>query len=84
MKKISLAGLCLLAGITASAQTSLVKEVERTIKGDYDYTTVINNLAPAFDNEETKSDAHTYFVAGKAGINNYDKAKIKRTPTAAP
>lgn len=77
MKKISLAGLCLLAGITASAQTSLVKEVERTIKGDYDYTTVINNLAPAFDNEETKSDAHTYFVAGKAGINNYDKAKIK-------
>lgn len=77
MKKISLAGMCLLAGITASAQTSLVKEVERTIKGDYDYTTVINNLAPAFENEETKSAAHTYYVAGKAGINNYGKAKIK-------
>lgn len=77
MNKISLVGLCLLAGVTASAQTSLVKEVERDLKGGAPYAASIEKLKPAFTNPETKDDANTYFVAGKAGFDNYDKTKIK-------
>lgn len=77
MNKISLAGLCLLAGLTASAQTSLVKEVERDLKGGASYTQSIQKLQPAFTNPETKDQAQTYYVAGKGGFDNYDKAKIK-------
>jgi len=77
MNKISLAGLCLLAGLTASAQTSLVKEVERDLKGGAPYSQSIQKLQPAFSNPETKDQAYTYYVAGKGGFDNYDKAKIK-------
>ena len=37
MKKISILGLCLVAGLTMSAQKSLMKEVESTIKSVEDH-----------------------------------------------
>ena len=38
MKKISILGLCLVAGLSMSAQKSLIKEVESAVKaGNFDY-----------------------------------------------
>ena len=78
MKKISLLGLCLLAIGSASAQTNLVKEVERTIKGDnVDYEAVRAQIAPALTHDETKNDAQTWFVAGKLEFDCYDNLFAK-------
>lgn len=73
MKKISILGLCLVAGFTASAQTSLVKEVERGMKSSIgEYPKLVEQLKPAMTNPETKDDAFTWFVAGKGGFDFFD------------
>lgn len=73
MKKISILGLCLVAGLTASAQTSLVKEVERGMKSSIgDYPKLVEQLKPAMTNPETKDQAYTWFVAGKGGFDFFD------------
>lgn len=80
MKKISLLGLCLLAIGSASAQTNLVKEVERTIKGDnVDFEAVRAQIAPALTHDETKNDAQTWFVAGKLEFDCYDNLFAKKS-----
>ncbi len=73
MKKISILGLCLAAGFMASAQTGLVKEVERGMKSTIgNYPQLIEQLKPAFNNPETAQQAYPYFVAGKGGFDFYD------------
>lgn len=80
MKKFSFLGLCLLAIGSASAQTNLVKEVERTIKGDnVDFEAVRAQIAPALTNDETKNDAQAWYVAGKLEFACYDNLFAKKT-----
>jgi len=76
MKKTALLGICLVAGI-ASAQTSLVKEVERNLKSKVaDYPAQVKALQPAFSNEETAQSAYPYFVAGKYGYDFFDNQQV--------
>lgn len=77
MKKAALLSLCLLGGIAASAQTTLVKEVERQIKGDpISYPEALTKLQPAFSDPETAQTAYPYFVAGKGGYEYFDKMEV--------
>lgn len=77
MKKTAILGVCLLAFAAASAQTSLVKEVERNMKSTpADYVKNLNSLKPAFTNPETAEAAYTYFVAGKGGYDFFDNAQV--------
>lgn len=73
MKKISFFGLCLLTAVGVSAQTDLVKQVERTMKSSPDkYPANLQTLKPAFTNPETAEDAYVWYVAGKGGMDFYD------------
>ncbi|MBQ8772871.1 MAG: tetratricopeptide repeat protein [Muribaculaceae bacterium] len=73
MKKLSILGLCLLAVASASAQKSLVKEIEAKTKSNAISTKDARaQLAPAFTNAETQNDAQTWFVAGTVEYKNYD------------
>ncbi len=75
MKKISILTLGLLASVSMSAQTSLVKEAEKTFKGVDKYSAyqkAVEQITPAFSNEETKGNAQTYWIPGKAGFKLYD------------
>ena len=77
MKKISVLGLCLLTLGTASAQKQLVKEVEREMKGNAaSYPESVKKLAPAFTNQETATDAFTFYVAGKGAFDYYDQQSV--------
>ena len=65
MKKISILGLCLVAGLTMSAQKSLMKEVESAIKsGNFDYPTVKSKVDEITTNPETKNDAKAWMLGG--------------------
>lgn len=78
MKKIITlaAGLCAVA-LGASAQTDLVKSVERTLKSDPSaYPKQVALLAPAFENPETAESAYTYFVPGKGAFDFYDNQSV--------
>ena len=78
MKKELILGLGLLSAISASAQTSLVKEVERNLKSKVDnYPAQVKTLTPAFSNEETAETAYPYFIAGKYGVDFYEKKDIE-------
>lgn len=77
MKAISIFSLCLLAGVTASAQKSLVKEVERDLKASPEsYPTAIEKLKPAFTNPESANDVNTFMVAGNGAYGFYDKGSV--------
>ena len=77
MKSISILGICLLTAVTASAQKSLVKEVERNLKSDpTSYPAQMKALAPAFTNPETASDPQPYFIAGKAAYDYYNRQSV--------
>lgn len=77
MKAISIFSLCLLAGVTASAQKSLVKEVERNLKATPEnYPSEIQKLQPAFTDAETAQDVTTYMVAGNGAYGFYDKQSV--------
>lgn len=74
MKKLSLLSLGILSALSMSAQTSLVKEVERQMKSSPEkYQANMEMLAPAFTNPETAENAYVWFVAGKGGFNFYDQ-----------
>lgn len=80
MKKSSILGLCLIAGLTASAQMGLVKDVEHSLKGGGDdLATALVNIQPALTNDESKGAAQTWFVAGKAGFELYDNLYAKKS-----
>lgn len=77
MKKITILSLCLLTLGSAAAQKQLVKEVEREMKGNAaSYPESVKKLAPAFTNQESASDAYTYFVAGKGAFDYYDQQSV--------
>lgn len=79
MKKISVLGICLFAGLTAVAQNSLVKEVERTMKSSADqYPSQIEKLKPAFTDAETAGQPYVWFVAGKGGMDFYDNQEVMK------
>lgn len=78
MKKISILGLCFVAGLTMSAQKDLLKEVENTVKsGNFDYTAVKAKIAEVTTNPETKDDAKTWMIAGNAAYSHYDALFLK-------
>ena len=78
MKKFSILGLCLAAGLTMSAQTDLVKEVERAVKsGNFDYSEVKAKIDEMTQNAESKDNVKTWMVAGQAAFANYDALFLK-------
>lgn len=80
MKKLSILGLCLLAVASASAQRSLVKEVEGKSKGfNADFTNARKMLKPALDNAESKGDVLTWVVAGNIEFGEYDNLLGKKS-----
>lgn len=79
MKKLFLLGLCFMAVAGASAQKSLVKEVEGKSKGfDADFAKARTQLAPALTDAETKNDAQTWYVAGTIEFGDYDSQLGKK------
>ena len=67
MKKTSILLLCALTSFGAFAQKSLVEEVEHSIGGfNSDFKAACEKIVPALSNEETKGQAKTWYVAGKA------------------
>lgn len=77
MKKTALISACLIAAFCASAQTSLVKEVERNLKAKpTDYPGQVQKLQPAFTNDETKDQSYPYFVAGKGAFDYFDNQQV--------
>ncbi len=78
MRKLSIFGLCLMAGFGASAQMSLVKDAEQTLKsGDADKA--FEQIKPALTDQESKSQAQTWYVAGKSGFDLYDNLYAKKS-----
>jgi tetratricopeptide (TPR) repeat protein len=79
MKKVFLFLACAsLMASSAVAQQKLVDEVQKDINAlttSVDtYKSAIAKLTPAFTNAETKDNAETWVVAGKAGFGMYDKS----------
>lgn len=78
MKKKSILLLCALTTFGAFAQKSLVDDVEHQIGGfnvSLDaYKDAASKIAPALNDAETKDQAKTWFVAGKANIGVYDQS----------
>lgn len=72
MKKLSLLSACLMAGLTMSAQQAVVKDAERAMKDGKSFEEVVQIMAPATQNPETKDQAITYFIPGKTAYNIYD------------
>lgn len=72
MKKNSILALCLVAGLSASAQKSVVKEAEKAMKGNKPFTEVVTLITPAFEDPITGQQAETYYIPGKAGFNQYN------------
>lgn len=80
MKKFSLLGLCLAAGLTLSAQADVVKEVEHALKeGSPNYEAALKSIQPALTNPETKELAQPWFLAGKAAFGLYDQLYIQES-----
>lgn len=79
MKKQLILGLSVMAAISATAQVSLVKEVERNLKSKNEYTKQMATLKPAFTNPETAESAYAYFVAGKYGIEFFGEQYILKS-----
>lgn len=79
MRKLSILGLCLVAALSASAQKSLVKEVEGKAKGfNADFAAARDMLKPAMTNPETANDAQTWYVAGTIEYGDYDNLLGKK------
>lgn len=78
MKKISLLGIGLFASVAAFAQTDIVKDVERQLKGSSpDYANALKEIQPALTNSETSGTMMPWFLAGKAAFGVYDNAYIR-------
>lgn len=74
MKKLTILGFCAAATFAVSAQTTLVKDVERQMKASAEnYPANLEKLKPAFSDPETANDAYPYFVAGKGGADYFDQ-----------
>lgn len=75
MKKLILIGVGLCASFGVMAQTDLVKQVERSIKGaNPNYSQALADIQPALTNSETSGQMNTWYVAGKAAFGVFDDA----------
>ncbi|MCM1439399.1 MAG: tetratricopeptide repeat protein [Roseburia sp.] len=73
MRKSILLGACLCCGLLASAQTSVVKDVEHQLKGSNpDNAAALKAIQPALTNAETSGIYTPWYLAGKAGFGIYD------------
>jgi len=78
MKKISLMGVCLIAGLSAWAQADLVKEAEHMLKAsDPDYNKAMETIKPALTNPETAGTMMPWYLSGKANFGIYDQGLIQ-------
>lgn len=78
MKKTSILVFCALTTVGAFAQKAVVEEVDHAIGGmTPDYKAASEKIVPALTNEETKGQAKTWFVAGKANMGLYDSQYTK-------
>lgn len=88
MKKLSILSLCLIAGLTASAQKAVVKEANDAMKSGKPFSEVVKIITPAFSDPTTDKSAETYYIPGKAGFKEYDdllgKRSLGRAPEDAP
>lgn len=55
-----------------NAQESVVKEVEKEIESTSDYAAMRTKLSPALTDESSRNDAHTWFVAAKLELKEFD------------
>ena len=79
MKKIAILSLCCGAVLGMSAQTTLVKDVERQLKSNIEnYPAQANAIKPAFENPETKDLAQPYFMIGEAAFKFSDHLQGQR------
>ena len=70
--------LCALTTVGAFAQKSVVDEVDHAIKGmSPDFKAASAKIVPALTNDETKNDAKTWYLAGKANLGIYDNEFTK-------
>lgn len=84
MKKLCLLGLCIAAGLSMSAQTSLVKEAEHQFKTNSgDAQAALTKIQPALTNPESAAKAETWVAAAKMAIGGYDNlfASSQLSPT---
>lgn len=80
MKRVLLftAALCLVAG-ASFAQKNAVKEAEAIVKGQKpDFTEARNLIKGALENEETKADAQTWYIAGFVEDQEFSQEKTKQ------
>lgn len=75
MKKISLISAGLLAAMSLSAQTAVVKEVEGLVKSKQ-YANALQAIQPALTNPETANTAAPWYLAGKASVGIWDEYSI--------
>ncbi len=81
MKKICVVTLGLLAGMSLSAQVTVVKEAEKAVKGANSYATyvkAVETLTPAFSDPETKDNSQTYWIAGKQAFKLADDISLQQ------
>lgn len=84
MKKISLIAVGLLAAMTVSAQTSVVKEAEGLVKSKK-YGEALQVVQPALQNPETSGTVLPWYLAGKANVGLWDEFSIMNaTGQASP
>lgn len=78
MKRTSVLLLCALTAFGAFAQKSVVDEVDNMLdKMSPDNKAAAEKIVPALTNAETKDDAKTWFLAGKANFGIYDQEMVK-------
>lgn len=81
MKKICVLTLGLLASASVSAQVTLVKEAEKAFKGADKYAAyqdAVKKITPAFSDPETKENAQTYWIPGKAAFKLFDETQLQQ------
>jgi len=78
MKKFALIVLATATALGASAQLNVVKDAERAMKAKKSGQDVVNMITPAFSNSETQNLAQTYFIPGKAYVQQYDDMLARR------
>lgn len=71
MKKITILSALLLCGTAAFAQQAVLKEAESAMKSKAPMTKVVEIIKPAFTNPETKDQAQTWYIPGKAAFEEY-------------
>lgn len=80
MRKSLLIGLTLMASMSLSAQVSVVKDADRTLKsGAANAAQALKEIQPALTNPETKDQAETWVIAGRAGFDVFKNAFTTQT-----